>query len=190
MTIAGPFDNLAEIYTNGLPTLGGSAQITFLVQNTYVLQDTVAWQKGHHSIRFGGGVTRPHVNLESFQYLGGLLFLTVPDMLLGQAGTPYGLPFGNVYASIDGPGEFGREWRVLDANAYFQDDYKITPRLTLNLGLRYERLGDLSDALGRMANFNMNTADPTPPRRRVLSGFRGRFELQRASPSSWSAETG
>jgi hypothetical protein len=163
VTIAGPFDNLAEIYTNGLPTLGGSAQITFLVQNTYVLQDTVAWQKGHHSIRFGGGVTRPHVTLESFQYLGGLLFLTVPDMLLGQAGTPYGLPFGNVYASIDGPGEFGREWRVLDANAYFQDDYKITPRLTLNLGLRYERLGDLSDALGRMANFNMNTADPTPP---------------------------
>ena len=99
----------------------------------------------------------------TFQYFGGMLFLTVPDFLLGQAGTPYGLPFGNVYGSIDSPGDFRREWRVLDANAYFQDDYKVTSRLTLNLGFRYERLGDVSDALGRMANFNKNTADPNPP---------------------------
>jgi len=48
----------------------------------------VAWQKGHHSIRFGGGVTRPQDNQVSFQYLGGLLFLTPSDFLLGQAGNP------------------------------------------------------------------------------------------------------
>jgi hypothetical protein len=56
-----------------------------------------------------------------------------------------------------------REWRVLDANAYFQDDYKVTSRLTLNLGFRYERLGDVSDGLGRVSNFNQYTADPNPP---------------------------
>ncbi len=159
----GTVDDNPAIYAAGLPTLGGNGQNIVLAQNTYVLQDTVAWQKGHHSIRFGGGVTRPQDNQVTFQYFGGLLFLTVPDMLLGQAGTPYGLPFGNVYGSVDLPLDSAREWRVLDANAYFQDDYKVTSRLTLNLGLRYERLGDVSDALGRVANFNQYTADPNPP---------------------------
>jgi hypothetical protein len=163
VTLDGPFDENPAIYVAGLPTQGGNGQDLVLAQNTYVAQDTLAWQKGHHAIRFGGGVTRPQTNQVSFQYIGGLLFLTPSDFLLGQAGAPYGLPFGNVYGSIDAPLDAAREWRILDANAYFQDDYKVTSRLTLNLGLRYERLGDVSDGLGHLANFNQNTADPNPP---------------------------
>ncbi len=167
VTIAGPFDDNPAIYTSGLPTLGGNGQNIVLAQNTYVAQDTVAWQKGHHSIRFGGGATRPQDNQVSFQYIGGLLFLTVPDMVLGQAAYNDPLlgpmPFGNVYASVDAPLDAAREWRVFDANAYFQDDYKVSSRLTLNLGFRYERLGDVSDNLGRVSNFNQYTADPNPP---------------------------
>ncbi len=159
VTIPGPFDDNPAIYVAGLPSQGGNGQNIILAQNTYVAQDTVAWQKGHHSIRFGGGVTRPQDNQVSFQYFGGMLMLTPSDFLLGQAGAPYGLPFGNVYGSIDAPLDAARGWRVLDANAYLQDDYKVTSRLTLNLGFRYERLGDVSDSLGRVSNFNMNTAD-------------------------------
>ncbi len=162
VTTYGIFDQQPEIYTAGLPTLGGNGQTVILAQNTYVAQDTLAWQKGHHTLRFGGGVTRPQTNQTTFQYLGGILFLSVPDFLLGQAGTPYGLPFGNVYGSLDAPLNGARAWRVLDANTYAQDDYKVTSRLTLNLGLRYERLGAVSDALGHLANFNMNTANPNP----------------------------
>ncbi|MGD0416650.1 MAG: carboxypeptidase-like regulatory domain-containing protein [Terriglobales bacterium] len=162
----GPTDENPVIYAAGLPTVGGNGQNVILAQNTYVAEDTVAWQKGHHAIRFGGGVTRPQDNQAAFQFFGGLIFLTPSDFLLGQAGDtslPPGLQFGNVYGSIDLPLEGAREWRVLDANAYFQDDYKVTSRLTLNLGLRYERLGDVSDALGRVANFNQYAADPNPP---------------------------
>jgi hypothetical protein len=89
----GVFDQLPAIYTAGLPTLGGNGQNVFIAQNTYVAQDTLAWQKGHHTLRFGGGITRPQNNLATFLYLAGMLFLTIPDLLLGQAGTPYGLPF-------------------------------------------------------------------------------------------------
>ena len=77
----------------------------------------------------------------------------------GAGWYPLRLPFGNVYGSIDAPLDAARGWRVLDANAYFQDDYKVSSRLSLNLGFRYERLGDVSDSLGRVSNFNMNTAD-------------------------------
>jgi hypothetical protein len=172
VTIApGPVDELPAILTYGLPTLGGAGFNAVIVQNTTVVQDTVAWQKGSHSIRFGGGLTRGQDNFESFQYFGALIFLTVPDMMLGQAGTPYGLPFGNVYGSIDVPGQFERKWRLWDGNAYFQDDYKIASRLTVNLGLRYERLGDVSDNLGRMSNFDFAQADPNPPAEGSLQGF-------------------
>jgi hypothetical protein len=171
VTIGGTYDDIPEIETFGLPTLGGSGFNFTIVENTTVVQDTVAWQKGRHSMRFGGGVTRPQDNVEAFQFLAGLIFLTVPDMMLGQAGTPYGLPFGNVYASIDLPLLTQREWRLWDGNAYFQDDYKVTPRLTLNLGLRYERLGNLSDNLGRMSNFDFTRADPNPPAEGSLQGF-------------------
>jgi hypothetical protein len=166
VTIAGPFDNNPAIYVAGLPTVGGNGQNIVLAQNTYVLQDTVAWQKGHHAIRFGGGATRAQDNQVSFQYIGGLLMLTPTDFLLGQAGDtslPPGLQFGNVYGSVDAPLDAARGWRVLDANAYFQDDYKVSSRLSLNLGFRYERLGDVSDNLGRVSNFNQYTADPNPP---------------------------
>ena len=157
-------------------------------QNTYVVQDTVAWQKGHHTIRFGGGLTRPQDNLVNYRYFSLLQFQTVPDMLLGQAGTPYGLPFGNVIASLDAPGDWDRAWRVWDANAYFQDDYKVTPRLTLNLGLRYERMGDVSDAHNHMANFDMNAADPNPPAGGSYQGLIVDSGYNGSSPSIWSAE--
>ena len=164
-------NNIPSIYASGLAPLGGNGQGVFLIQNTYVVQDTLAWQKGKHSIRFGGGVTRAQDNLDDFHFYAGLYFLTVPDFLLGQAGTPYGLPFGNVYGSLDNPGIFGREYRLWDGNAYVQDDYKVTSRLTLNLGLRFERMGDVTDKLGRNANFNINAANPNPPASGSLQGF-------------------
>ena len=52
-----------------------------------------------------------------------------------------------------------------------QDDYKVTAHLVLNLGLRYERIGDISDALGRTSNFDISRADPNPPADGSLNGF-------------------
>lgn len=51
---------------------------------------------------------------------------------------------------------FGQRWR--SAGFYFQDDWKATRRLTLNLGIRWEVIGGWSEVAGRTANF-----DPTVP---------------------------
>jgi hypothetical protein len=68
-----------------------------------------------------------------------------------------------VFASFDDFGLTNREFRVWEASAFAQDDYMLTKSLTLNLGLRYEHLGQFGDKLGRNASFDISKADPTPP---------------------------
>jgi hypothetical protein len=165
------FDTLPVISFNGGISLGGNGQSVQLAQDTWVYQDTVSWTHGKHAFRFGGGATRVHNDIDNFQFLGGLLFGTYPDALLGQSAAQNGTPFSNMFLSIDLPGELQRNFRTLDYNAYGQDDYKLTSHLTLNLGFRYERIGDISDALGRTSNFDINRADPNPPASGSLNGF-------------------
>ena len=165
------FDTLPVISFNGSISLGGNGQSVQLAQDTWVYQDTVSWTRGKHAFRFGGGVTRVHNDIDNFQFLGGLLFGTYSDALLGQSAAQNGTPFSNMFLSIDLPGELQRKFRTLDYNAYGQDDYKLTPHLTLNVGFRYDRVGDISDALGRTSNFDINRADPNPPASGSLNGF-------------------
>ncbi len=171
------YDNgIPAINVNGSLSLGGNGQSLYNTQNTYTLQDSMAWTWGKQTIRYGGGITRAQNDIEDFHYIAGMIFLSFPDLLLGlnaqQSGTAAaGVPVGNVYLSIDLPGEFDRAFRTWDGDAYIQDDIKLTRRFTLNVGVRYEREGDLSDALGRNGNFNYNLANPNPPAGGTLAGY-------------------
>ena len=62
-----PFDDTfpAVVLDLGSPTglsLGGNGQGTRIAQNTYTFQDSVSYEVGRHSFRFGAGVTRVQVN--------------------------------------------------------------------------------------------------------------------------------
>src|SRR6266568_2621080 len=164
--------------TTGL-SLGGNGQTVHLAQNTYTFQDSVSWNRGRHAFRFGAGTTREQLNEVGFHYIAGALYLSWADFLLGLDangnGTapfaPFGLATSNVIASLDLPGFFDRAWRVWETNAYVQDDFKVTSRLTLNLGFRYDRIGDIADALGRNASFDTRLANPNPPAGGTLAGY-------------------
>lgn len=165
------FDTLPAINFLGSISLGGNGQSVRLAQDTWVYQDSLSWTRGKHAFRFGGGVTRVHNDIENFQFLGGNIFGTYSDALLGQSAAQNGTPFSNMFLSIDLPGELQRKFRTLDYSAYGQDDYKVTPRLILNLGFRYDRIGDISDALGRTSNFDINRAEANPSASGSLAGF-------------------
>lgn len=171
------YDNaIPAIDINGSMSLGGNGQSLFDTQNTYVVQDSMAWTWGRQTIRFGGDIERAQNDIEGFHYIAGLIFLSYPDLLLGlnaqQSGTAgVGVPVGNVYLSIDLPGLFDRAFRTWDGDAYIQDDIKLTRNFTLNIGVRYEREGDISDTLGRNGNFNYNLANPNPPSTGTLAGY-------------------
>ncbi|HLJ46248.1 MAG TPA: carboxypeptidase regulatory-like domain-containing protein [Bryobacteraceae bacterium] len=161
----------APSYDNGIPeililgglTLGGNGQSLRNVQNHYILQDTLSYTLGRHTLRFGGGIERTQDNQSQFHYIAGMVFLGFPDLLLGGA--------GNVYETVDLPGLFDRAFRVWDSDLYVQDDFKVSPRLTLNLGFRYERLGNISDALGRNGDFDYTLANQNPPATGTFQGF-------------------
>ncbi len=165
------FDSQPEIQITGAMTLGGNGQSVGIVQNHYDFEDTLFYTRGQHTFRFGGGIIRSHDDIRNFQYIGGLIFQTFPDFLLGQPAAQNGTPFSNILASVDLVGLFPRQWRAWDGNAFAQDDWKITQRLTLNLGVRYERLGDLSDQLGRNSGFDPSLAVATPPAAGTLAGY-------------------
>ena len=140
--------------------LGGNGQGTSLIQNNYNIGDTVSYTRGRHSLRFGGGLSRQEINLEGFHFLGISAFVSAADLLLGE-----------VVQSEDFVGSSDRAWRAWNGDLYAQDDFKATNRLTLNLGLRYERQGLIGDALGRASIFDITRANPDPPDTGSLQGY-------------------
>ena len=170
-------------FVNALPgigianmAVGGEGQNTVFVQNTFLASDSLAWSRGRHSLRFGADFTRNDSNSPYFQYFGGAYFLTFADFLLGldanDNGTAAaGVPYSNEYLDLALPGELNRYYRYFDASGYVQDDYKITARFTVNLGLRYEHLGDFTEANGRNTQVNLAAVSPNPPAAGTLDGY-------------------
>jgi len=155
------FDNpFPQVLVQGAFDLGGNGQGVSFFQNFYSFDDTITYVHGKHSLHFGGGIDRAQINEPNFHFLAALAYFSFNDFLTG-------LPA----LSVDVPGLFGREWRVWDGDAFVQDDYKITQRLTLNLGFRYERQGQLGEMLGRASTFNIAAANPNPPAEGTLQGY-------------------
>lgn len=175
-TVSPFYDDLPYIIIAGCCNLGGGSPITH-IQNTYTVQDSLSWVKGRHTIRLGGSVSGLQYNVRDFRFVGQLNFLSWPDFLMGldaaRNGTgPAPVPdFSNIIASVDFIGLPDRNWRVWEAAGYIQDDFKPFSRLTLNLGLRYERLGHLGEDQGRNAVFDTGRALATPPAEGTLAGF-------------------
>jgi hypothetical protein len=154
------------------------------VTNTFVWQDTLAWTHGRHNARFGLEFKRDEVDEEQPFSIDGLLIIaTFDDFLLGESAAQNGSPFGlsNVTISNAGGGLFRRNERYTDFAGFAQDDIRLTSRLTINAGLRYEIFGAPTETNGRLANFDLETAQQGPlPAAGTYSGF--------TLPSNYSGE--
>jgi len=119
-------------------------------QNSYQVKDNLSWVLGKHTLKFGGEYTHfiypqfflPRSNgdywYQTMQDLANDGLPSVPGRTLRGAGSGSFLGTESFFAG------------------YFQDDLKLTPRLTLNLGLRYEYwtnpVGGETQALNAISN--------------------------------------
>jgi hypothetical protein len=142
--------------------VGTSSALAFF-QEEYNIADTLSWVKGKHRFIFGGGFAYGRDNMEKFNYEGYLFPLTWADFLIGQSYVPYGVPYSNIYESFEGLGDHARDWRYKNIDGFIEDNFAITKRLTLNLGLRYDHIGDLGEARGLAGNVDVADLNPNPP---------------------------
>lgn len=120
----------------------------------YQYVDTMSWTKGNHSIKFGVDIARMQIFRRNFgadrgeyRFDGRYTGNPVADMIMG-------LPSSATRAI----GDSHNWWFETQYESFFQDDWKIAPRLTLNLGMRYEYVTPWYDKFFRASNFNPDTA--------------------------------
>jgi hypothetical protein len=123
--------------------LGGGALPTHSNSATTEVSDDLTWVKGNHV--FQGGFTYMrnllHANSGSAFPMGNFCFDgsysgdTAGDYLMGflASGSHACSGYGYEQTNLQRDGNFRNNW----TEAYFQDDWKVTPKLTLNLGLRW-----------------------------------------------------
>ena len=167
--------NCYSVVSGGIALIGAYAQQIeytgdfgpYLVPQTGLnFNDTLTWVKGRHTVKAGGTVLRRELNLFRPKYgKGGFrpagngsggccnggsghvdTGYEVSDLLAGFVDDyEHGTPFGTVGT---------RSWE----NGFFaQDDFRVTRRLTLNLGLRYDVLTWPVEVQNRQANFDLVT---------------------------------
>ena len=123
------------------------------IRNNFAYSDDVSWEKGKHDIHFGGNVERSQVDLLNNFNQPGLIAFCTNDSYLGQASSNAAAEgrytFTNLlggvlcdtgtttYAFQQGGGEFKND-RNTFSGVYLQDNIRMSRRLTVNLGLRYE----------------------------------------------------
>ena len=164
-------NDLVNLNILGSASIASAFPRTF-TQNSFQFTDDLSFLHGKHTARVGGSLTRFQDNIAVVGLGSFVQFLSWPDFLLGLDATQNGTNrFSNVYASVDVYGLMDREYRTWEGSAYAQDDFRILNSLTLNLGLRYERLGQFADKLGRNATFDVTKADPNPPPEGSVAGY-------------------
>jgi hypothetical protein len=145
-------------------TGGGTVQVR---NNSYQIYDNFTWVTGGHTVRLGGELMRLDYNrseaaapLGDFQFSQGYTSRTAANDGSGNvlATMLLGLPNqGNrqiVPTRLDA--------RQHSGSLYIQDDWKLRPNLTLNVGLRYEIAENLYDRRGQMASIDFRNV-PWPP---------------------------
>ncbi|MGI8642035.1 MAG: TonB-dependent receptor domain-containing protein [Pyrinomonadaceae bacterium] len=143
-------------------------------EKRYQFADTVTYTSGRHTFKFGGDINRVTDDIQNLRFeAGSYSYNNINDFIVDytnfrtplaattQCATQPAAPAppnrfaGRCYTSNfqQGIGSPGIKLLTYDYNFFAQDDFRVTPRLTVNLGLRYEYI--------KMPNVTLANSDTT-----------------------------
>jgi hypothetical protein len=111
------------------------------------------WYRSRHNLTFGGDVRLQHIDIlsqqdprGSFAFTGAVTGFDLADFLLGVPHTS-SIAFGNA----------DKYFRAPSYDAYVTDDWRISPTLSVNIGVRWEYEAPVSERLGRLVNLDVTS---------------------------------
>ncbi len=195
---------LAEFIIAGVPSIATPDWVGYIVSNTVSLTDNFTWTKGRHVLKFGTNIN--HVVDVSADTIGGdnprgaLTFseaMTSFDGIGFNGGgnaanalavQPVGYAaflLGDMTASARAHFVAGAPYQSYWQNAWYaQDDFKILPSLTLNIGLRYELLSRPVERHNRQSNWDTRT------NQLVVATSNDRSPALGLDPNDWGPRVG
>jgi len=161
-------------FSTGLGTASNRPQY-FTPNPFYDGQDSVSVLKGKHSFKFGGEIAFSEADANVYNVGRGLFnFPTLQAFFQGAPAT------GQVLA---GKPAIKNNWKTY--SGYVQDDWRATPKLIINFGLRYEYVTPMKEASNLWGSF-----DPSSTTGMVQQGQAGHSTLWKADPSDLSPRIG
>jgi hypothetical protein len=151
-----PIPGLSSIdWGSGLTIVGTGASNTNTLDKTYQINEKLTWLRGHQTLKLGGQLLH-YVQRRFYAGNNGLLGV------FGFGGSFTGFPFSDFMldqVTNKGRGSQSAPWTHLHNRIalFAQDDVKVTPSLTLNLGLRWAYTQPVVEADNRQGNFDLTT---------------------------------
>jgi Carboxypeptidase regulatory-like domain len=158
------------------------------VQNTFQYSDTLTYNSGRHTWKYGGDVHRIQANSFFDSQVRGIVRFTSWNAFAAGQVQQWQQNFGSTV----------RGNRVTNVFGFAQDDFKVRPDLTINLGLRLEVAGGVSEVNGILSNLDPTStaaiggAGPGPLGTLVLGGtaFERNYNWEPRVGFSWSPNHG
>ena len=145
-------------------TIGNTWQGDYIA-GTFIYGDTLSWNKGKHSFMFGGDFRAMQISSRGGS---GALSFNFSNNTTGDPNADYANQVGFGFASfllgdVQSASEttpFNLYGRRKAMDLFVQDSWKLTPKLTVNWGLRWDATFRFHEKYGHWANFDLNATDP------------------------------
>jgi hypothetical protein len=141
--------NVGLGFTGSLPTSTSlPANEGVYVDNTYNFSDTITWTKGRHTFKGGWSTAFVQLNLTHRTRINGEFDFNGSTTAVGSGNSLADFIFGLPDQYQQGAAA-SNNMRQKQNSIFFQDQWKVTPRILLTLGLRYKYDNPQTDTLGR-----------------------------------------
>ncbi len=148
---------------SGYSGIGGPSSIpTIRLENTFNPVINFTKIRGKHAIKFGSNIVRRQIiDFQANQGNGAFSFtrtFTGNPNSAGNTGDAMATLLLGAYSSLSQDHQLvWAGYRVLELGSYVADDFRVSNKLTLNLGLRYEHIPPPVEVADRMMNFDIAT---------------------------------